>query len=245
MGEKTVVITSSTDVKMEEMQEEQIEAEIQEVAQEAPQEISESQSDRDWKAAREVMSAQKREMEELRAAVAHLSQARAPQPEPELDEFEGQDPDDYLTVGKAREMAKKLAAREGKQEAKKLVDEYIQQQKIEFDEQRARGKYEDYDYVLENYALPLIKSDPALAYKIQTSKTPAETAYRIGKLSDSYEESNGKTTNPRAEKILKNSSRPVSSHASNTSLKAQADSYAKMTPSQVWEESQKYANRAH
>ena len=231
---------------MEEMQEEQIEqVEAQDIAQESAPEVIESQSDRDWKAAREVMSSQKRELEELRAAVQQISQAKASQPEPEVDEFDQIDPDDYMTVGKAREMAKKLASREAKQEAKKLMDQYMQQQKIESDESRARSKYEDYDYVLENYALPLIKQDPALAYKIQTSKTPAETAYKLGKLSDAYEESTSKQLNPRAEKVLKNSSRPVSSHSSNASLKAQADTYSKMSPADVWAESQRYANKAY
>jgi hypothetical protein len=225
---------------MEENQEVQIEepeAQVQE--SEAPQVSS---ADHNWRQAQEVMSLQKREIEALKEHVQKLS--LPPQKAEEPDEFELADPDDYVTMGKAREMATKMAAREAKKEAKKIVEEYMQQQTIASDEQRMRSKFEDYDYVLENYALPLIKSDPALAYKVQTSKNPAETAYKLGRLSDSFEESTMKQTNPKAEKILKNSSRPVSSHSTTPSLREQADSYSKMTPQQVWSQAQEYAKRA-
>ena len=86
-------------------------------------------------------------------------------------------------------MAEKTAAKQAEVMAKKYVQEYAQQQTLANDEQRARDKYDDYDYVLETYAIPLIKNDPALAYKIQSSKNPAMTAYKLGKLSDDYEES--------------------------------------------------------
>jgi uncharacterized protein GlcG (DUF336 family) len=99
--------------------------------------------------------------------------------------------------------------------------------------------------VIENHALPMIKNDPALAYKIQQSKNPAETAYKLGKLSDSYEETVAKQpTSQKAEKIIKNSQRPVSSNAAGTSLKSMASDVSKMSPQQIWEESQKYARRA-
>ena len=97
---------------------------------------------------------------------------------------------------------------------------------------------------MEHFALPMIKNDPALAYKIQQSKNPAETAYKLGKLSDGYEETMTKAaTSPKAEKILKNSQRPTSSNAAG-SLKTQADKYSNMSPADIWAESQKYARRA-
>ena len=156
---------------MEEQQQEQVveEQEAPESQVEAPQEEAREQPkaeanvDRNWEAARELMQMQKRRIDELEAA----SQAKqAPIPE-EPDEFDKLDPDDYLTVAKARELARKTAIREAKQAAKEAVHEYAQQQTIANDEARARAKYDDYDYVLENYAVPLIKNDPALAYRVQ------------------------------------------------------------------------------
>lgn len=77
------------------------------------------------------------------------------------------------------------------------------------------------------------------------SKNPAETAYKLAKLSDTYEETvSKKETSPKAEKVLKNASRPTSSQAVSSSLQSQANDFTKMSPSQVWEISQKYARGA-
>lgn len=191
-----------------------------------------------WKQAQEVMSHQKREIEALRDQMNQFAKPAVAQEEP--DEFESADPEDYITLGKAREMA----SREAKKQAKKIIEEYSQKQNIANDEVRARGKYEDYDYVIDNYALGLIKNDPALAYQVQNSRNPAETAYRLGKMTDGYQESMNKQTSPRAEKILKNSSRPVSSHSGQSSLKSQADAFSNMSKEQVWAEAQRYASQA-
>ena len=197
--------------------------------------------DHNWSEAREVLRLQKQRIEELEARVSQQS----PPPQQEVDEFDQLDPDDYMTVAKAksiRDAAKKHAAKEAVTAAKQVLNEFTQQQKVEKDEERMRGKHDDYDYVMEHFAIPMIKNDPALAYKIQSSKNPAETAYKLGKLSDSYEGDNVKPS-PRAEKVIRNSSRPVSSH-SNISLKNQADVFSKMSPAEIWAQSQEYAKRA-
>jgi len=142
----------------------------------------------------------------------------------------------------ARQMAEKLAEKKAKQAAMQMMQQYAQQQNIAQDENRARSKYDDYDYVIENFAVPLIKNDPALAHKIQMSKNPAETAYRLGKLSDDYDASLQKQeVSPKAEKILKNSQRPVSSNAVGTPLKNQADNFSKMSKQDIWQMSERYA----
>ena len=199
-----------------------------------------NQNDVNWQRANEVMKFQQQRIADLEAQFA--SRSSPPQVE-EKDEFASLDPEEYLTVGKARQMAEKLAEKKAMEAAKKIVQEYSQQQRMEMGEQQARGKYQDYDYVIENFAVPLIKNDPALAYKVQTSKNPAETAYKLGKLSDGYEEAVKEApTSPRAEKILKNSSRPVSGNALGNSLKSQADKFSSMKPGrEVWELSQQYA----
>lgn len=195
-----------------------------------------------WEKANEVLKMQRMQIEELKAQVAQMAQKPAVV---EKDEFDELDQDDALTVGQARKMAEKLAEKKAKAAAKELVDEYIKQQSVVNDETQARAKYEDYDYVVENFAIPLIKNDPALAYRIQNSKNPAETAYKLGKLSDNYEESTmPQKTSPKAEKVLKNNSRPVSSNAVGSPLKTEADKFSKMSKQEVWEMSQKYARQA-
>lgn len=229
---------------MEENEEVKIEEPVEAApeVQEQEHEAAVNNVDHNWRQAQEVMSLQKREIEALKEQIQKI--ATAPPVVEEPDEFETADPDDYVTMGKAREMAKKMAAREAKAEAKKLMDDYLQKQNIVSDEVRMRSKHEDYDYVIEHYALPMIKNDPALAYQVQMSKNPAETAYKLGRLSDKFEESNAKQTSPKAEKILKNSSRPVSSHSSTASLKQQVDAYSKMSPAEIWAQSQAYARQA-
>ena len=225
----------------------QAETPAPEVAEETPQveskpEPKEDRNEVNWRQANEVMRLQKQRIEELERDRQERAQARAPAEEP--DEFANEDPDNYITVSKARQMAEKAAEKKAKTYAQQAVQEYAQQQTVAQSEDRARTKYEDYDYVMENFALPMIKNDPALAYKIQQSKNPAETAYKLGKLSDSYEDTVTKSsTSPKAEKILKNSQRPTSANAAG-SLKTTADKYANMSQADIWAESQKYARRA-
>lgn len=232
MTEETVIAEEQPQV-----QEEQKEV-VQEVkAPEAPK----KDADRNWDEAREVLRLQKQRIEELEARLTQ----QAPVQQEEQDEFEKLDPEDYVTVGKAKELAKKLASKEAASTAKQVVQEYIQQQNIVQDEQRMRSKYEDFDYVIEHFAIPMIKNDPALAHKVQMSKNPAETAYRLAKISDEYEETKVKQqTSPKAEKILKNASRPTSSNAVSTGLKTQADDFSKMSPQDIWSMSQKFARGA-
>lgn len=199
--------------------------------------------DHNWQEANKIMKLQQQRIQDL--------EARLTQPPPQVerqeekDEFAEWDPADYLTVEKAEKLIEKRAEKKAEAMVKKHIQEYSQQQQVAISEQHTRSKYEDYDYVVENFAIPLIKSDPALAHKIQTSKNPAETAYKLGKLSDQYEESMTKQqTNPKAEKVIKNSQRPVSGNSVGNPLKTQADQFAKMSQSQIWEMSQKYAKGA-
>ena len=199
-----------------------------------------------WEQARQALQLQKRQIEELKAQLETKNQVKVEQPE-EVDEFADLDPEDYLTVKKAKDMATKLAAKEAAKTAKQIVSEYVQQQNVVQDEARVRSKYEDFDYVIENFAIPMIKNDPALAHKIQNSKNPAEVAYKLAKVSEEYEVEMSKQqqpTSPKAEKILKNTQRPLSSAAASTSLKSQADNFSKMTREEIWSLSQKYAKQA-
>lgn len=235
------------------MSENEIENEVpQEVApQEQETDVVESTQERqtekpdynqiNWERANEIMKFQKMQIDELQQK---LHQPTVNKVEEEVDEFESLPQDDYLTVEQARKMAAKMAEKTARRAVQESLQEYDSKKRVADDETRCQSKYDDYNYVMENFALPLIKNDPALAYKIQQSKNPAETAYKLGKLSDSYEETMTKAqSSQKAEKIIKNSQRPVSSNASG-SLKSQADQFSKMSKEQIWAESQKYARQA-
>jgi hypothetical protein len=218
-----------------------VQEQVEEVAKEPEKEDEQVVN---WKKANEVLKFQKMQIEELQKENSQLRQQPQPVVE-EKDEFDDLPQNDYLTVQQARKMAEKMAEKQARKAVQQEIAEYDRNQRLALDEQRCQSKYEDYNYVMENFALPMIKNDPALLHKIQHSKNPAETAYKLGKLSDSYEETMAKSSSPspKAEKILKNTQRPVSSNASGT-LKQQADHYSKMTKEQIWAESQKYARQA-
>lgn len=233
-------MTEENELVQQEVAQNEPEQHVEEVkaAQELPKPKS---AERNWEATREVLELQKQRIRDLEAKVAQ----QAPPAIEEKDEFDSMDPNDSITVEQARKLVEKRAEKKAEQAAKKIVQEFAQSQQIALDEERSRNKYEDYDYVVKNFAVPLIQNDPALAYQIRMSKNPAETAYKIGKLSDQYEESmNEQKTSPKAEKIMKNASRPVSSNAVGSSLKSKAEDYSKLSPSQVWQMSQEYARKA-
>lgn len=217
----------------------------EETTQPVEQEVKvpvETDADRNWKEANQVLKLQKQKIDELESRLHQMAQ---PKVEEEKDEFAALDQDEYMSVGKARQMAERIADKKAKEAAREMVKEVMQKHSLEQDESRMRSKHDDYDYVMENFAIPLIKKDPALAYKIQQSKNPAEVAYKLAKISDEYEGANVKQqTSPKAEKILKNTSRPVSSQGAGSPLKTQADEFASMSQAQIWEQSQKYARKA-
>lgn len=202
-------------------------------------------ADRNWENVHQLLGQQKAELESLRA---ELQKKNAPLEVPEKDELADLDPNDYIPVAKAQKWAqsmKESAKKEAREAAKQAAEEVARQHAVAFDEQRTKAAHDDYDYVVENFAIPLIKNDPALAHKVMMSKSPAETAYKLGKLADAYEEQmTQQKPSPKAEKILKNSQRPTSSNAVSSSLKSQADKFSKMTPAEIWSESQKYARSA-
>jgi hypothetical protein len=212
---------------------EQSQAQTQEVTQKNNENIN-------WEKANEVMRLQKQRIDELEAKFAK-QQEKPPEPDP----LEKMDPSEYLTVEQAKMLVHQSAEKKAEIKARQVVEEFATQQKVLQDEQRMRSKHEDFDYVIENFAIPMIKNDPALAHKIHMSKNPAEAAYKLAKISDEYEETMSKQqTSPKAEKIMKNAQRPVSSNAVSASLKTQADDFSKLSREQVWEMSQKFARGA-
>lgn len=230
-------MTEETEVaEMEPVQEQQVDTQVEEQPKDQPQIDSAADN---WKKANEVLKLQKQKIDELESRLYEM--AKPPVIE-EKDEFADLDPEAYVNVQQARKLVERMAEKKAKEMAMQAVQQYAHQQNVTTDELRARNKYEDYDYVIEHFAIPLIKNDPALAHKIQTSKNPAETAYRLGKVSDEYEASMQKQeVSPKADKILKNSQRPVSSNAVGSPLKSQAENFSKMSKQEIWNMSEKFA----
>jgi hypothetical protein len=234
-------MTEETEVQEEEIQVAQEPQEVAETESKAvPEKPATNEQQINWQKANEVLKYQQQRIAELEARQAEMQRPV----EPEKDEFADLEPDDYMPVGKAKLYAERIAEKKAKEAVKVALDEYSRKSNIDTDEARMRSKYEDYDYVIENFAAPQFKNDPALKHKIQNSKNPAETAYKLGKLSEDYE---GVTmpqkTSPKAERILKNASRPVSGNAVGAPLKGQADEFSKMSKEEVWRMSQKYASQ--
>lgn len=202
--------------------------------------------DDNWAQARAVLKAQKEELEMLKYQMQQQQQQHKKAAEVEVeDEIDKLPNDELLTKAQAQKLADKRAEKLIKQrftEYEHKLKENEQARILEDSESRARSKFDDYDYVVENFALPLIKADPAFAYQVKASKDPALAAYKLGKLSDAYEDHTTKqTVSPKAEKVLKNIERPVSGNAINTSLKGQASMASNMSAQQIWETSQRYA----
>lgn len=230
----------------EEIAESPIEAVVSEETQQAPPESpKEDKESVNWREARQVMSLQKKKIEELEQMVSQVTQKQVPQAEEE-DEFDKLDPNDYLTVDKAKSLAKKQAYKAAKEISQQEIQKYIQETRVKSDDKRMKETHDDYDFVMENYAVPLIKNNPALANAIQNSETPAETAYIMAKMSTLYRETSAQPpANPqKAEKVLKNASRPVSAAAVGSPLKTQADNFSKMSKQDIWNMSQEYARGA-
>ncbi len=213
-----------------------VEQEVQETVAESPKDIQSN-----WEQTRQTISALKQQNEQLHAQMMQLSQMVKPLTE-EKDELEELDPNEVITV----EQYKKGVEKHAKKYAQQEIQQYMRQHSLETSEQQMRASNEDYDYVLENFAIPLIKNDPALAYKVQNSKNPAKTAYQLGKLSDEYQASAQQQSqpSPKAQKILKNTSRPVAAASVGAPLKSQVEDFSKMSQNQIWELSQQYARKA-
>ncbi len=215
---------------------------IEEVqAEEAKKPEPQKAVDHNWEQARQLMQMQKQRIEEL-------ENRQKPAVVPEKDEFADLDPEELVTTSKALQMAKKMATRESQEIRKELesLQTKINLQNYSAEENAMRSKHDDYDYVIDNFVRPMIKNDPAYQQMIINSKNPIQTAYKLGKLSDDYQEQPMKNNDAvqKAEKMIKNSQKPLSGNAAGGSLKGQAEKYAKMSPQDIWKESQSYAKRA-
>ena len=196
-----------------------------------------------WQEARKVLSLQKSRIEQLEAQLQELARPKT-QEVPEVDEFDKLDPTELISIDQAKKLIEKKAEKQAKKAAQEALGAYDLHQRLLRDEERMRSDNSDYDYVVENYVGPLLKKDPALAHFVKTSENPAETAYRLGKLTPAYKKNEEQVMSPKAERIIKNSQKPVPPHAvsgGNPPLKDQAQVFEKMNKQDIWKLSQQYA----
>lgn len=129
--------------------------------------------------------------QELRMIKDHLSLLQANQsrvPEKKVDEFEGMDDTDVMTVGQFKQVAQK----------------YNTQLRMSVEELKISQKYPDYQEVVTKYLPEVIKQNPSLYQSLQHTQD-FELAYYLAKNSETYKNQN-KTTkrNADAEKMVKN-----------------------------------------
>lgn len=222
----------------------------EEVYVEEPQEQNESQGEEkaqnsaeyNWRELRSVAQTQKMEIEsqksEIETLKTRLEEINKPK---EVDEWEGYDPDDYAKV----EHVKKSTS-EMKQLKKQLasMQQKLQITEAERKENEARSKFDDYDYVIDNFGIPMIKKNPALGQALKALPNWAEMAYEMAKATPEYKAAQSNVTAPKAEKVIKNTERPTSINAAPASVKKQVDVFSSLSPSEVWKKSQEFARRA-
>lgn len=130
--------------------------------------------------------------------------------------------------------------------ALRKAEELLQQQNAATLEDRTRLKFKDYDDVVNEYNIKqLIEDDPDLIETLKVSPQPYATAYKLIKKSAFYQVKSEKR-NPDAEKILKNTQKPVSSNAIQARPLAQASSFSGMSQGErdaLWKEMQEAASR--
>ena len=204
--------------------------------QEAPKKVSQEHN---WNQARAVMGTQAQKIQELEEKLDDMQK----QPEPE----EKYDPEDLATNKHVERVAERKISSKTKElqtQIEKLQKQLHDKEQVTL-ESEARTKHQDYDYVIEQFAVPMIQKDPSLAMAIKSAANPYAMAYRLAKASEEYEgEMKQQKPSAKAEKIIKNSERPLSSNAVPASLKGQADYFTNLTPDQVWQKSQEFARRA-
>ena len=192
-----------------------------------------------WREVRQALKSLKQQNIELQ------EQLNKRQTSPEPDEFEGLDPTDYVSLEQAKRLVEKRAEKRAAEIASKVVEDRLRSLENQSKEEKMRDRYDDYDYVIENFGIPMIENNPALKQALAASPNWAEMAYNLSKATPEYQNKvTQKKTDPAIERAKKNAERPVSSSAAPSNLKGAVDAFASLSPEEVWNKSQEYARRA-
>jgi hypothetical protein len=145
----------------------------------APQASSKSQEDwqeRNWREMRRSHDELKQIARSQAEVIEQLKQQLTPK---EVDEFEGIDDDEYLPVGKVKQLVEKKARAIVQAETQKILQ---QQEQANFLDKLKR-QYGDFDDIVNQETLAILeKQDPDLAETIAGLKDP----YKIGLQSYKY-----------------------------------------------------------
>jgi hypothetical protein len=218
-------------------EEENVGEEILEVAtpseaehSEEPAAIQEDPATRNWKEMRHLAREQQRQIRAYEDRLAQL-EAQLKTPAQPLDE---EDPDDLATIAKVD----KRAMRAAEKIAEQKIQQALKQKAYEDMQERMRDRHEDFDEVMRYYD-EVVEEDPALAAYFVNSKNPFQAAYKKIKESPTFQRHNASTqVSPKAEKIIKNMEKPM---RSATAGKPAEEDLGRMTPQQVWDLAQRYA----
>jgi len=188
---------------------------------EAPEQPSSNDADKNWVQVRQALKEQQNRIAQLQS---RLEQQNAPK-----DELAELNDDDVVTVAQA----KKLAERHARESALKIVKEHEKSSQ----EKEVMARFSDYKEVIETYLKPQIEENPDLLKAIYETKNPFLTAYQMAKASAPEQT----VSNPKkAERIMKNASRPLSAAAA-PGLQGEAATFAQMKPEEIWKMSQSFA----
>jgi len=220
---------------------EEIKQPIEAVEKKEEQKTDHHNVDKNWSKARSVMKAQQTEIEALKQQLYKLTPK-------EKEEFDDIDKDDYVTFGQAQRLAEKKAQKEAQRIASQIVEEKMSIISGKEQEKLAREKYPDYDYVIDNFAIPMVENNPALAHALKAMPNFAEVAYNMAKSSPEYnmeiQKRQQKEGIKAAEKVIENSQKPASINAAPSSLSSSVSNFANMSKEEIWRLSKEYASKA-
>lgn len=199
-------------------------------------EPSQGSSEYNFREMRKSLEESQRRIRELEMMASRNS---APQQEDEDDDDEPITGDDFVTA----KQVEKLALRK--------AQELIKQKEVESLEDRMRLKYKDYDEIVtEENVKQLIEDDRDLADSIRSAPNPYGTAYKLIKKSSffSQKENTLKKRAIDADRLVKNSQKPISSNTVQSKPIANANSFVSMSDEslkEAYKEMMEYASRRH
>ena len=122
--------------------------------------------------------------------------------------------------------------RQAQKEQQQRYNEELTALRYENLENRARLQHSDYNEVMEQYSIPLLRNNRDFARAFQAAENPAEFAYTLGKMQmTSQPEPPQQQVNQHAERIVENARKPstLSSARGGQPTLSKADYYAQMS----------------
>ena len=204
------------------------------------QEPKEGSKEYNFARLREKTEASEKRSEELERKVKELTEAferkNAPAPPQEEDELSKLDPEDILTVKQATKLSER--------QAKKIIQEMLQEQERASLPNRTRSQFGDFDDVMtEDNIKKLETEEPGLAAACAKAPNPWEAAYKIlKKFVLPQQEAKGTKSD---EKMKENLSTPTSSNSvGRQGPLSNANTWSEASRDELYKEMMQAARRA-